>query len=74
MTQFHASKSHLPFAIGVPAIVWQVLFFYIPLGFIAISSFLQFSEIGSLVTIHQENSQPNGCKPKQRIVTHVNQF
>lgn len=39
-------KSQLPFAVGIPAIVWQILLFYIPLGLIILSSFLNFSEIG----------------------------
>lgn len=39
-------RSELPFAIGVPALVWQVLFFYIPLLFIVVSSFIQVSELG----------------------------
>ena len=37
--------SEFPFSIGAPAMIWQVLFFYLPLGIIAISSFLQFSEL-----------------------------
>lgn len=39
-------RSELPFAIGVPALVWQVLFFYVPLLFIVVSSFIQVSELG----------------------------
>lgn len=38
--------SELPFATGAPAIIWQILFFYLPLALIVVSSFLQFSEIG----------------------------
>lgn len=40
-------SSALPFSIGVPAIVWQILFFYIPLCLIALSSFVQFSKAGT---------------------------
>ena len=36
-------KAHLPFAIGIPALVWQVIFFYIPLLFIVLSSFMMVS-------------------------------
>src|ERR1700722_12296428 len=39
-------SSHLPFTIGAPAMIWQVLFFYLPLAILAISSILQFSEGG----------------------------
>ena len=39
-------SSHLPFTIGAPAMIWQVLFFYLPLAILAISSILQFSEVG----------------------------
>ena len=41
-------KTELPFAIGIPAIVWQVLFFYLPLSLIVVSSFLKFSITGAL--------------------------
>jgi spermidine/putrescine transport system permease protein len=36
--------TELPFSIGAPAMIWQVLFFYLPLAILAISSVLQFSE------------------------------
>ncbi len=38
------SSSELPFSIGAPAMIWQVLFFYLPLAILAISSVLQFSD------------------------------
>ena len=38
--------SQLPFTIGVPAMIWQVLFFYLPLAIIVLSSILTFSESG----------------------------
>jgi spermidine/putrescine transport system permease protein len=41
------TKSSLPFSIGMPALVWQVFFFYIPLLFIVVSSFVKISEAGS---------------------------
>jgi spermidine/putrescine transport system permease protein len=38
-------STELPFSIGAPAMIWQVLFFYFPLAILAISSLLQFSEL-----------------------------
>lgn len=43
------SKSHLPFTVGIPALVWQVLFFYIPLLITFVSSLVKFSSDGSFV-------------------------
>lgn len=40
-------SSQLPFAIGAPAMIWQVLFFYFPLAIIAASSILSFTESGT---------------------------
>lgn len=40
------NKSHLPFTIGIPALVWQVLFFYIPLLITFFSSVVKFTEEG----------------------------
>ncbi len=36
--------SELPFSIGAPAMIWQVLFFYIPLAILTITSVLKFNE------------------------------
>jgi spermidine/putrescine transport system permease protein len=36
--------SEFPFSIGAPAMIWQVLFFYLPLAILAVTSVLQFSE------------------------------
>ena len=38
--------SETPFSIGIPAMIWQVLFFYIPLLFIIVSSVIKVSETG----------------------------
>lgn len=38
--------SQLPFTIGAPAMIWQVLFFYLPLAILAISSIVQFTDLG----------------------------
>lgn len=35
-----------PFAIGIPAIIWQILFFYLPLAILAIGSFFAFTAEG----------------------------
>ncbi len=41
-------SSEMPFSIGVPAMIWQVLFFYLPLALIAVSSFLKVSLTGDI--------------------------
>ncbi|MGH2611942.1 MAG: hypothetical protein ACRDFB_02705, partial [Rhabdochlamydiaceae bacterium] len=38
--------SEHPFSIGIPAILWQILFFCIPLLLIVITSFVQFTSAG----------------------------
>lgn len=38
--------SDRPFAIGIPAVIWQVLFFYIPLLIIVLTSFLKTTPSG----------------------------
>jgi spermidine/putrescine transport system permease protein len=48
MKFFPSKKSDLPFSIGIPAVIWQLLFFYIPLLFIVLSSVLRFAESGAL--------------------------
>lgn len=40
-------KPALPFAVGIPALIWQALFFYLPLLFIIISSFIRVGELGN---------------------------
>jgi spermidine/putrescine transport system permease protein len=35
------SSSDYPFSIGIPAIIWQILFFYIPLLIIVVTTFLK---------------------------------
>jgi spermidine/putrescine transport system permease protein len=45
--KFFKETSSTPFSIGVPAMIWQVLFFYIPLLLILISSFIKFTETGA---------------------------
>jgi|HubBroStandDraft_4_1064222.scaffolds.fasta_scaffold106618_2 ABC-type spermidine/putrescine transport system permease subunit I len=36
--------SEFPFSIGVPAMIWQVLFFYLPLTILTVTSVLKFNE------------------------------
>lgn len=43
---FKPKVSDLPFSIGIPALIWQILFFYLPLLFIIFSSFAKVSETG----------------------------
>ncbi|MDN3506203.1 MAG: ABC transporter permease [Simkaniaceae bacterium] len=38
----------LPFAVGSPALIWQVLFFYVPLILIVISSFVKLTNTGKI--------------------------
>jgi spermidine/putrescine transport system permease protein len=46
--------SHLPFSIGAPAMIWQVLFFYLPLAIIAISSILNVTDEGFITGLTLE--------------------
>jgi ABC-type spermidine/putrescine transport system permease subunit I len=46
--------SELPFSIGAPAMLWQILFFYLPLAILAISSFLHFSPAGTFAGLTLE--------------------
>jgi spermidine/putrescine transport system permease protein len=39
--------SDYPFAIGIPAVIWQILFFYLPLAILSVSSFVAFGEEGT---------------------------
>jgi len=49
--------SALPFAIGIPALIWQVLFFYVPLVLIIISSFVKLSSAGKIESFTFEHIQ-----------------
>ncbi|MCY3975161.1 MAG: ABC transporter permease [Simkaniaceae bacterium] len=42
-------KRGMPFALGVPALIWQVLFFYLPLLFMFASSVLKMSPVRKVV-------------------------
>ncbi len=41
-----AAPSRFPFTLGIPAIIWQVVFFYLPLVLIVISSFVKVTDTG----------------------------
>lgn len=41
-------SSQFSFALGAPSLIWQVLFFYLPLFLIVCTSFLSFSESGAI--------------------------
>ncbi|MGL5263217.1 MAG: ABC transporter permease [Candidatus Rhabdochlamydia sp.] len=40
-------SSDLPFSLGSPAMIWQVLFFYLPLAIIFVSSFIYITDTGA---------------------------
>lgn len=46
--------SEQPFSIGIPALIWQALFFYLPLFFIVISSIVKVSETGAIMGLTLE--------------------
>jgi spermidine/putrescine transport system permease protein len=48
MTLSQKKFREFSFALGVPALIWQVLFFYVPLFLIVCSSFLSFSDLGKI--------------------------
>ena len=54
----HNSKSEAPFAIGTLALVWQGLFFYLPLALIIISSFVKITTEGAFQGWTLENIRP----------------
>lgn len=43
-----------PFFFGSPALLWQIFFFYLPLAFIAITSFVVFSDTGHFQSLTLE--------------------
>ncbi len=48
-------ESELPFAIGIPALVWQMLFFYLPLFLLACSSFVRLTQEGKFAGLTLEH-------------------
>lgn len=49
------SRSQLPFAVGIPSFVWQAIFFYLPLAFIVVSTFLKIDEVGHIQGVTLSN-------------------
>lgn len=49
------SASQMPFTFGAPAMIWQVLFFYVPLVLMAISSFVRVAESGEITGVTFEH-------------------
>lgn len=41
-------KGELPFAFGFPAVIWQILFFYLPLLIMLFASFFAISDVGTI--------------------------
>lgn len=54
MTSRKLFSKDYPFALGVPAIIWQILFFYLPLVLLVIGSFVSFTEEGGFAGISFE--------------------
>ncbi|MCH9612518.1 MAG: Spermidine/putrescine transport system permease protein PotB [Chlamydiia bacterium] len=51
-------KTELPFAIGVPALIWQILFFYLPLSIMLVSSIVHVSADGQILGLTFSNFTP----------------
>ncbi len=49
MKTANSSRSHFPFFAGSPTLLWQLLFFYLPLGAMVVSSLLSFSSSGEWI-------------------------
>ncbi len=47
--------SHLHFALGAPALIWQLLFLYLPLLFVVITTFLKITDSGHIEGITFDN-------------------
>lgn len=54
----HHSKRESFFAIGSPALIWQILFFYLPLCLMILSSIVIFSEEGATWSLTLHNFAP----------------
>ncbi len=48
-------SSNLPFAIGIPALLWQILFFYVPLLLMVGTTLVTFAEDGSFTGLTLQN-------------------
>ncbi len=63
-----ASRSERYFAIGSPAIIWQVIFFYLPLVLMMMSSIIQVSDEGHFQSLTFNNFTPLLSKPHLSIL------
>lgn len=59
------STKEIPFAIGCPALIWQILFFYLPIVIMVLTSFFKLSETGDFTGLTFEHF---------RLVTHPTYF
>ncbi|HEY2810877.1 MAG TPA: ABC transporter permease [Rhabdochlamydiaceae bacterium] len=50
-TSSSLAASQIPFTFGAPAMIWQILFFYLPLALIVVSSFLKVTDAGAIAGV-----------------------
>lgn len=62
------TKDESPFAIGSPALIWQIIFFYLPLLLMMISSVFIFSEEGGFEGMTLKNFAPLFSKTHVSII------
>ncbi|MCB1075924.1 MAG: ABC transporter permease [Simkania sp.] len=62
------SKTQSPFAIGSPALIWQFIFFYLPLFLMMVTSILQISDEGAIEGLTTQNFRPLFSKAHFSVV------
>ncbi|MEM8727187.1 MAG: ABC transporter permease [Chlamydiota bacterium] len=62
------TKDESPFAIGSPALIWQIIFFYFPLLLMIVSSIFVLSDEGGWRELTFENFAPLFCKSHLSII------
>jgi len=62
------TRDESPFAIGSPALIWQVIFFYLPLLLMLLSSIFLFSDGGAFQGISFQNFNPIFSKTHFSII------
>jgi len=62
------SRSQSPFAIGSPALIWQFIFFYLPLFLMMVTSILQLSDEGAVQGLTIQNFRPLFSKVHLSVV------
>ena len=65
-----ASKLHHSFAIGSPALIWQFIFFYLPLVLMLAGSLLKWSDAGTFQGVTIENFRPLFSKTYLNIILY----